>query len=149
VLDSVNMAAQIRDQLDDGTMRVARIPAGASGKSVSAINVGGWYIPTNSQHPEAAIKFLEFLMATDNQVAHTTYGSVPILKSEAATYEGDYWTTIIDSVDEGVAEGVAPDVPALWTVTGEQLQALLTSGQRPADTLENIQAGHREVYDNR
>ncbi len=149
VMDSVNMAVQIKDQLADGTMRVARIPAGASGASVSAINVGGWYIPTNSQHPEAAIRFLEFLMTTQNQIAHTSYGSVPILKSEAATYTGDYWKTITDSVTDGVAEGVAPDTPALWAVTGEQLQALLTGDQSPADTLGNIRAGHDEVYDKR
>ena len=149
VMDSVNMAVQIKDQLADGTMRVARIPAGASGASVSAINVGGWYIPTNSQHPEAAIRFLEFLMTTQNQIAHTSYGSVPILKSEAATYTDDYWKTITDSVTDGVAEGVAPDTPALWAVTGEQLQALLTGDQSPADTLGNIRAGHDEVYDKR
>lgn len=146
-LDLINMAAQVPDQLTDGTVRVAQLPAGEGG-SISAINVGGWFVPTNSTHPEEAVKFLEFLMSTENQTAHTAYGSVPILRSEAATYSGDYWQTIIASLESGVPEGITPATGALWTVTGEQLQALLSSAQSPAETLTNINNGHREILGN-
>lgn len=146
VLDVINMANQVTDELDNGKVKVAQLPAGASGKQLSAINMGGWFIPANSKHPEEAWRFLRYLMKTENQVKHTAYGSVPILKSEAATYEGDYWATVIKSVENSVPEGISPKTNSLWTVNGEELQLLLMGKQTPEETLEKLNSRHEEIY---
>jgi len=145
VFDVINMQNQIKDQLEAGTIAVAQIPAGPSGKNMSAVNMGGWFIPTNSKHPDAAWKFLRFLMETDNQIKHTTYGSVPILISEAASYTSEYWKTISRSVNDSVAEGVSPKTNALWTVTGDELQRLMLNKQTPEETLANINKKHADI----
>lgn len=148
VLDAVNMANQIQDGLDSGKFKVAQIPAGSSGKQISAVNTGGFFIPTNSEHKEEAWTFLRYLMNTDNQIAHSTYGSVPILQSEAESYAGDaYYDVIIQSVNDSVPEGISPQTNSLWQVTGEQLQLLMMGNQDAETTLDNIIAGHQEVYE--
>lgn len=148
-LDAVNMANQIQDGLDSGKFKVAQLPAGSSGKAMSAVNIGGFFIPTNSEHKEEAWTFLRYLMNTENQKAHSTYGSIPILKSEADSYgtEDPYWNTIIKSVDESVPEGITPKTNALWLVTGEQLQLLMMDKQDAETTLNNIIEGHKEIYE--
>ncbi len=147
-LDAVNMANQIQDGLDSGKFKVAQLPAGTSGKQMSAVNVGGFFIPTNSEHKEEAWTFLRYLMNTDNQKAHSAYGSIPILKSEAETYDTSdhYWATIIKSVEDSVPEGVCPKTNSLWNLTGEQLQLLMMNNQDAETTLDNIIAGHEEIY---
>lgn len=147
-LDLINMQNQIQDGLDSGEFKVAQIPAGSSGQHISAINVGGFFIPTNSEHKEEAWTFLRYLMQTENQKAHSTYGSVPILKSEAETYTGDaYYETVIASVNDSVAEGVTPKTNSLWLATGEQLQLLMMGNQDAETTLENIIEGHEAIYE--
>ena len=143
------MANQIQDGLDSGKFKVAQLPAGSSGKAMSAVNIGGFFIPTNSEHKEEAWTFLRYLMNTENQKAHSTYGSIPILKSEADSYgtEDPYWNTIIKSVDESVPEGITPKTNALWLVTGEQLQLLMMDKQDAETTLNNIIEGHKEIYE--
>lgn len=146
VLDAINMANQIPDELDSGKIKVAQIPTGASGKQLSAINMGGWFIPSNSKYPEQAWRFLNYLMKTENQIKHTEYGSVPILKSESETYKGDYWKTIIKSVEDSVPEGISPKTNSLWTVNGEELQLLVMGKQTPEETVENMAKRHEEIY---
>jgi len=145
VLDAPNMANQIPDQLADGTMRCALLPAGSSGANSSAVNVGGWYIPANCEHPDEAWTFLRYLMETENQIAHSTYGSVPILKSEAATYTEGFMATLAKSVEESYAEGICPDTNALWEVNGEQLQLLMMGNQTPEETQANMASGHADI----
>ena len=142
------MQNQVKDQLESGAIADAQIPAGPSGKNMSAVNVGGWYIPTNSKHPDAAWTFLRYLMTTENQMKHTTYGSVPILASEAAAYTSDYWNIISQSVADSVAEGVSPKSGALWAATGEELQLLMLNLQTPEQTLANINKRHAEILGN-
>lgn len=145
-LDGINMVGQVKDQVDSGDIRVAAMPAGASGESISAINVGGWFIPSSSEHPDEAWKFLEFLMSTGNQTTHSSYGSVPVLKSETAQYEGQYWDVLTEALLSGVPEGISPKTGSLWTTNGEQLQALLTTKQPASKTLENIVEEHSAEY---
>lgn len=147
-LDLVNMANQLGDGLENGKFKVALLPAGDSGKNLSAINVGGFFIPTNSKHPKEAWTFLRYLMNTDNQVAHSTYGSVPILKSEGASYHGEYRDTVTKSVENSVAEGVSPKTNALWQATGEEIQLLLMNKQTPEETLDHLIAQHKEIMEN-
>jgi ABC-type glycerol-3-phosphate transport system substrate-binding protein len=146
-LDLIHMKNQIPEQLEAGTIKVAPIPAGPSGKSISAVNVGGWYIPKNSKNPDAAWKFLRYTMKTENQIAHQKYGSVPILKSEAETYTDEFWQIVNKTVETSVAEGVCPKQTAIWQATGDQLQLLLMKKQTPEDTLNNIIKGHKEVME--
>ena len=145
VLDGPNMANQIPDQLADGTIRCALMPAGSSGVNSSAVNVGGWYIPTNCKHPEEAWTFLRYLMNTENQIAHSTYGSVPILKSEAATYTEGFMATQALSVEHSYAEGICTKTNALWEVNGEQLQLLMMGNQTPEETQANMASGHADI----
>ncbi len=147
VLDAINMANQIKDQLNDGSMRCTVIPAGASGVNSSAVNVGGWYIPTNSKHPNEAWTFLRYLMKTENQIKHATYGSVPILKSEAKTYTSGYMAEVVKSVENSYSEGISPKTNALWAVNGEQLQLLMMGKQTAEETQKNMAEGHGEVYE--
>ena len=79
-------------------------------------------IPTNSQHPDEAWTFLRYMMRTENQLAHAAYGSVPMLKSEAASYTDGYMVQVVKSLDNSYAEGICPQTNALWAVNGEQLQ---------------------------
>lgn len=147
-LDAINMENQIKEGLDSGKFRVTQLPAGASGVQTSAVNMGGFYIPTNCEHKEEAWTFLRYLMRTENQKAHSAYGSIPILQSEAATYSEDdtYKMTIIKSVTESVPEGISPQTNSLWAVTGEQLQLLMMGKQDAETTLDNITSGHEKVY---
>lgn len=145
--DLLNMANQITDGLADGTFRVAAIPAGASGIQSSCTNVGGWFIPTNCEHPEEAWTFLRYLMTTENSLAHSAYGSAPMLKSEGATYTEGYMVDVIATMDNSYAEGICAETNALWTTTGEQLQLLLMGKQTAEETWENIDAEHGEVYE--
>ena len=147
VLDLYNMANQVGDQLSDGTIRAAALPAGASGVQSTAINIGGWFIPTNCEHPDEAWMLLRFLMDTDSQYAHEAYGSVPITKSAAALYTVDYMKDIVAGMETSYAEGVCVKTNALWTVTGEQLQLLLMGDQTPEQTWENIAEEHGEIYE--
>ncbi len=147
VLDLYNMANQVGDQLSDGTIRVAALPAGASGVQSTAINIGGWFIPTNCEHPDEAWTLLRFLMDTDSQYAHEAYGSVPITKSAAELYTADYMKDIVAGMETSYAEGVCVETNALWTVTGEQLQLLLMGEQTPEQTWENIAEEHGEIYE--
>ena len=149
VLDLINMYNVCTEQIEDGTVKVAQIPAGASGKPLSAVNMGGWFIPQNCEHPEEAWTFLSYLMQAENQAKHATYGSVPILKSEAETYSGEYWETVIQSVEDSTPEGICVETNELWNDTGEQLQALLMRTQTPEQTLENITQKHEAVYNER
>lgn len=148
-LDAINMSNQIQEGLDSGKFKVAQLPAGSSGEQISAVNMGGFFIPTNCEHKEEAWTFLRYLMRTENQKKHSTYGSIPILKSESESYGTDsaYWNTVIKSVDESVPEGVSPKTNSLWSVTGEQLQLLFMNKQDAETTLDNIIAGHEEVYE--
>ena len=146
VLDAINMANQVSDQLADGTIRCTVMPAGASGINSSAVNVGGWYIPTNSQHPDEAWTFLRYMMRTENQLAHAAYGSVPMLKSEAASYTDGYMVQVVKSLDNSYAEGICPQTNALWAVNGEQLQLLMMGKQSAADTQANIASEHADIY---
>ena len=147
-LDAINMQNQIQDGLDSGKFRVAQLPAGNSGKQISAVNAGGFFIPTNSEHKEEALTFLRYLMNTDNQKAHSTYGSIPVLQSEAAKYAGNaYYEIVIQSVSDSVPEGITPKTNSLWQVTGEQLQLLMMGNQDAETTLDNIIAGHQEIYE--
>ena len=146
-LDAINMQNQIQEGLDSGKFKVAQLPAGSSGKQISAVNAGGFFIPTNSEHKKEAWTFLRYLMDTENQKVHSTYGSIPILQSEAAAYEGDaYYETIIQSVNDSVPEGIMPKTNSLWQVTGEQMQLLMMGSQNAETTLDNIIAGHLEIY---
>lgn len=145
VLDAPNMANQIPDQLADGSMRCALLPAGSSGVNSSAVNVGGWYIPTNCEYPDEAWTFLRYLMETENQIAHSTYGSVPILKSEGATYTDGYTAVLAQSVENSYAEGICPDTNALWEVNGEQLQLLMMGNQTAEQTWEAMSTGHADI----
>lgn len=148
VLETVNMVNEVSDEVDDETIRAAQIPAGASGDQISAVNMGGWFIPENSEHPDEAWKFIKFLMETENQIKHSTYGSVPILNSEAEELEGEYGDVISKSVQESVPEGVSPNTDILWDETGDELQKLMMSDdQTPQKTLENINQKHKEIYD--
>ncbi|WP_167203007.1 ABC transporter substrate-binding protein [Actinomyces respiraculi] len=146
-IDLIYMQNQIGDGLKDGTFRVAELPAPTGRTSISTINVGGWFIPTNSAHPEEALKLLEFFMETENQIKHTTYGSAPILKSEAATYEGELWEVATAALEHGVAEGISLQTGALWTVNGEELQRLLTAQRSPEEVLRAIRERHQEIYE--
>lgn len=148
VLDAVNIENQIQEGMDSGKFKVAQLPAGASGVQTSAVNMGGFFIPTNCEHKEEAWKFLRYLMDTENQKAHSAYGSIPILQSEAATYdESDAnEAVIIKSVEESVPEGVSPKTNSLWSVTGEQLQLLMMGKQDAETTLKNITEGHEKIY---
>ena len=146
VLDAINMANQIPDQLADGTIRAAAIPCGSSGVQSTAINLGGWFIPTNSQHPDEAWTFLRYMMETENQLAHAAYGSVPMLKSESAHYTEGYMLDVIASLDNSYPEGICVDTNALWAVNGEQLQLLMMGSQSAEETWQNISAEHGEIY---
>ena len=147
VLDGVNLANQVKNEMAAGTIKAALLPAASDGIVSTAVNVGGWYIPTNSKHPDEAWRFLRYLMKTENQVKHAQYGSVPILKSEAAYYEGDaYKATVSASVNSSFAEGVSPQSNALWLSTGEQLQRLILGMQSPSETIENINKEHKNIY---
>lgn len=146
VLDAINMANQVPDQLADGSIRCAVMPAGASGVNSSAVNVGGWYIPTNSKHPDEAWTFLRYMMRTENQTAHATYGSVPMLQSEAAAYTSGYMAEVVKSMENSYAEGICPQTNALWAVNGEQLQLLMMGKQTAADTQANIAKEHADIY---
>lgn len=144
-LDLINMANQVPDQLADGRIRCALLPAGASGIQSTAINCGGWFIPTNCEHPDEAWEVLRYMMNTENQLKHAKYGSVPILKSEAATYTDGYMATVAASLEHSYAEGICPDTNALWEVNGEELQLLLMGDQTAEETWENISAGHADI----
>jgi ABC-type glycerol-3-phosphate transport system substrate-binding protein len=146
IFDLINMANQIPDKLETGTVKVTAIPAGASGSNSSAVNLGGWFIPKNSKNPDAAWKFLRYLMETENQLAHAQYGSVPILKSEAASYTSGYMLDVIKTVENSYAEGVNTKTPALWPATGEQLQVLFMGNQTPEQARDNIVESHKEIY---
>lgn len=147
VLDGVNMANQVAEQMAAGTIRCAVLPAPEGKASATGVNVGGWYIPTNCAHPQEAWTFLRYLMRTENQIAHAKYGSVPILKSEAEAYAGDaYKEIVIQSVASSYAEGVCPQSNALWQGTGEQLQLLMLGQTTPEETLAAITAEHEDVY---
>ena len=147
-LDAINMQNQIQDGLDSGKFRVAQLPAGNSGKQISAVNAGGFFIPTNSEHKEEAWTFLRYLMNTDNQTAHSTFGSIRVLQSEAEKYAGNaYYEIVIQSVSDSVPEGITPKTNSLWQVTGEQLQLLMMGNQDAETTLDNIIAGHQEIYE--
>ncbi|WP_172119691.1 ABC transporter substrate-binding protein [Actinomyces faecalis] len=145
-VDLIHMQNQIGDGLKDGIFRVAELPAPAGQTSISTISAGGWFIPTNSAHPEEAMKLLEFFMETDNQIKHTAYGSAPILKSEAATYEGELWEVATAALEHGVAEGISLQTGALWTVNGEELQQLLTAQKSPEEVLQAIRERHQDIY---
>lgn len=145
--DLINMANQAADQLASGDLRCAPIPCGASGVNSTAVNVGGWYIPTNSQHPDEAWTFLRYMMRTENQLAHAAYGAVPMLQSEASTYTDGYMLNVIKSMENSYAEGISPQSNALWSVTGEQLQLLMMGDQTPEETQANIQAEHLAIYE--
>lgn len=147
VFDLLNMANQIPDGLADGTFRVAALPAGASGVQSSCTNVGGWYIPTNCEHPEEAWTFLRYLMNTETSYAHAAYGSAPMLKSEGALHTDGYMVDVIATMEDSYAEGVGAQTNALWTTTGEQLQLLLMGEQSAEETWQNISAEHGEVYE--
>ncbi|MCD4557748.1 ABC transporter substrate-binding protein [Schaalia sp. lx-100] len=145
--DLIHMQNQIRDGLKDGKFRVAELPAPMGQTSTSAISAGGWFIPTNSAHPEEAMKLLEFFMETENQIKHTAYGSAPILKSEAATYQGELWKVATAALEHGVVEGISLKTGALWTVNGEELQQLLTAQKSPEDVLQAMRERHQEIYE--
>lgn len=146
VLDAINIANQVPDQLASGQIRCAALPAGASGQNASSVNVGGWYIPTNSQHPDEAWTFLRFMMNTENQLAHAKYGSVPMLKSEAATYTEGYMVDVVNTLASSYPEGICPQTNALWAVNGEQLQLLMMGKQTPEETQANIAKEHADIY---
>jgi multiple sugar transport system substrate-binding protein len=147
VLDGVNLANQVGKEMAAGTIKAALLPASPRGIVATAVNVGGWYIPTNSKYPDQTWRFLRYLMQTENQVQHAKYGSVPILRSEAAYYQGDtYKATVTASVGSSFAEGVSPKSNALWLSTGEQLQKLILGMQTPAETIENINKEHNSIY---
>ncbi len=145
IFDLINMANQIPEKLEAGTVKVTSIPAGASGVNSSAVNLGGWYIPKNSKNPDAAWKFLRYLMESENQLAHAKYGSVPILKSEAASYTSGYIMDVIKTVEKSYAEGICTKTTALWSATGEQLQVMLMGNQTPEQTIKNIVESHNEI----
>lgn len=148
VLDGVNLANQVTEQMADGTIKAALLPACENGAVATAVNVGGWFIPTNSEHPDEAWEFLRFLMEPENQFAHKQYGSVPILKSEAALSEGtEYDKVVEESTATAYAEGVCPQTTALWLVTGEELQRLILGMSTPEQTLDAITARHNEIYE--
>lgn len=147
VFDAINMANQVPDQLADGSIRCAVLPCGASGVNSTAVNVGGWYIPTNSAHPDEAWTFLRYMMETANQIEHAKYGSVPMLKSEADTYSDGYMLNVIKSMENSYAEGICPQTNALWAVNGEQLQLLMMGKQSAEQTQANIAAEHSEIYE--
>lgn len=146
VLDAPNMANQVPDQLASGAIRSAALPAGSSGIQSTAINAGGWFIPTNCQHPDEAWTFLRFMMETENQYAHEAYGSVPITKSVAKLYTADYMLNIIDGMETSYSEGICVDTNALWTVTGEQLQLLMMGNQTAEETWQNLSDQHGDIY---
>lgn len=146
VLDAINMANQIPDQLADSTIRAAAIPAGNSGVQSTSINLGGWFIPTNCEHPDEAWTFLRYMMETENQLAHAAYGSVPMLRSEAENYTEGYMVDVIDSLNNSYPEGICIDTNALWAVNGEQLQLLMMGSQSAEETWKNISAEHGEIY---
>lgn len=147
VLDGVNLANQVKSQMEDGTIKAAILPACPDGKVATAVNVGGWFIPTNSEHPDEAWKFLRFLMTTENQFAHKKYGSVPMLKSEATLSEGTEYDKVVEaSTATSFAEGVCPQSAALWTTTGEALQKLILNITTPEQTLDEISAAHNAIY---
>ena len=147
VLDAPNMANQVADMLTDGTIRAAALPAGDSGVQSTAINAGGWFIPTNCEHPDEAWTFLRFLMETENQFSHEKYGSVPITKSAAAKYTDEYMLNIIAGMETSYPEGIRIDTNALWSITGEQLQLLMMGEQTAEQTWENIAAEHGDIYE--
>ena len=143
VLDGVNMANQIEKEMNEGILKAALLPAYPGNESATAVNVGGWFIPVNSEHPDEAWTFLRFLMETENQAAHAAYGSVPILQSEAKLYEGDaYKQVVIDSVASSYAEAINPKTNALWQVIGDQFQMLLLDLQSPEETMKAIAEEH-------
>lgn len=145
--DLIHMANQAPDQLADGTLRAACVPCGASGVNSTAVNVGGWFIPTNSEHPDEAWTFLRYLMRTENQLAHAAYGSVPMLVSEAATYTDGYMLNVIETMENSYSEGICVKTNALWTVTGEQLQLLMMGEQTAEETQAYIAEEHAEIYE--
>ena len=147
VLDGVNLANQVTEQMEAGTIKAALLPACPDGEVATAVNVGGWFIPENSEHPDEAWTFLRYLMQPENQFAHKAYGSVPILKSEAALSAGtEYDKVVEESTATAYAEGVCPQTTALWLATGEELQRLILGMTTPEQTLDNITAAHEKIY---
>ena len=147
VFDLVNMANVIPEQLEDGSMRVATLPAGASNVNSSAVNVGGWFIPTNSEHPDEAWDFLSFLMETESQLAHATYGTVPMLQSEIPFSQEGYKKIVASSLENSYAEGISPKSNELWTAQAEYVQLLLLDEMTAAEAYDAIVADHEAIYE--
>ena len=145
-MDVITMKTQIEDQFKSGKLKVALLPQGPSGKYGTALDVGGLFIPTNSKYPDEAWKFLRYLMNTENQIEHTKYGSVPILKSEAETYVGDsFWDIIAQSVESSVPQGMVSGQQAVWNARFEQLQLMYLGDQTPEETIDNMIIKEKEA----
>lgn len=140
VLDGIWIRGVIQEQIKEGKILPAKFPAGSAG-SHALIGVDGWSITSNSEHPEAAWKLIEFLMKTENQARHgIEYGLNPVLESEyeLEEFNTEFWEPIIEGQQEGYSRIAHENIVPLETAISEGVQAAMLGDLSPEDAIELI-----------
>lgn len=106
VLDTSFILSVVGDlaEGEDAALRNAPLPAGDAGRS-GPIGADGWSIAATSENPDEAWELLEWLVTTENQMAHDVeYGQVPPQRDQAdlEPFDAEMWQNLISAVAEGL-----------------------------------------------
>lgn len=126
----------------DSPYRSARLP-GMTEPGATSLNISCYNISAKTKHPEAAIKFVEFLSRPEHMLTHAQgYGVVPVRTSvlNSKTFAGQPWHALAEAA-AGATTPAKPGVSNLSLVESvipSTIQSVLLGKAKGKEALEAL-----------
>ena len=113
----------------DGKIHSVPVPFGT--RRSAALGIGGWSISASSENKEAAAKYLEFLVGTENMLEwNRVTGRMPaqIEAGNQPQISGPIYAGFVEAIGYAIPEPKAAFMPQIQEAMGEAYQAFLVGG---------------------
>ena len=122
----------------DDSWGVAPWPTGVAGTSIPPVSSHVWAIFKQSDHPEAAMAFVNFLVsnAEHQETWAEVFGSTPVFQDQMgfAIFEDPYYAPFLSALENGRTLPLHPQQPVVATTLATAVQEAL-AGADPAEAL--------------
>jgi raffinose/stachyose/melibiose transport system substrate-binding protein len=138
------LVADLTDAMGDGVGFVLT-PAGASGQNLVTGGISiPWAIPTNSDSPDAAAAYIDFITSSEAMTMVTEAGNLPVVDAGAQEVEGLQAEVFAAWAQAGEEDLLVPYLDyateTFYDTITAAIQDLLAGQRSPQDFLEHLEA---------